>query len=293
MIGLIRAEWQKTMKNFKLTAFLLWVAPIGVVIFLSVFIATAMVSKEDGLVMATTSAGQWTLDMFGPWYFITVFPGNIFSRLLLIGFMVMSFAGEYQWVTWKNIIPRNRRWKLLLSKMIVLIISILISYTLTSFIVLIGQSIGRQMLDLPYGPTLTGEVFWQFVLDYGTFMLIAILNLIVLTGIAAVSAILTRNVLSSLLLGFGLSIVDSISLSLLSILNFFFDNFDLRILYKWMPAFHIENAVSWWATDGALSLPHLGFENNFSFWESIFALIIWSVLLFIGNSVIFGRQDIT
>ena len=57
---------------------------------------------------------MWTDTFMASWGFAN----NLFGRMFLLGFTAVTFAGEYQWGTWKNIIPRQRRSLLIMAKFI-------------------------------------------------------------------------------------------------------------------------------------------------------------------------------
>ena len=118
MVSLIRAEWTKAIKNYKLTSFLVWVFPVSQVAWYSIIVLVGLLGSSNSVDLMMTSSGSWIEDMMGVWALATTFPYNVFGRMLPLAFMAVVFAGEYQWRTWKNIIPRSRRWKLILAKYI-------------------------------------------------------------------------------------------------------------------------------------------------------------------------------
>ena len=126
MLSLLKAEWKKTTSNRMLSGFLIWIYPIGVGAFIAMMVLVSLLSESSARAMAATSSGQWTTDMLSIWLFISAFPGNIFGRMLPLAFMAVTFAGEYQWSTWKNVVPRSTRSNLILAKFV----------TLSSFIML-------------------------------------------------------------------------------------------------------------------------------------------------------------
>ena len=106
-----------------------WVFPVGAFAF-SVVIGVLLwllPSFRESLV--NDGAIPWTAAALGAW---TV-PTNLFGRMFLIGFIATVFAGEYQWSTWKNVIPRTHRVKLLLAKFLALAAVILLAFSLMAF----------------------------------------------------------------------------------------------------------------------------------------------------------------
>ncbi len=89
--------------------------------------------------------------MLSPWSFAN----NLFGHTFLLGFTAVTFAGEYQWGTWKNIVPRQRRSLLIIAKFINLGVLILIAFGLMSLILGLGQGLLTRMAGVPYGPEVT------------------------------------------------------------------------------------------------------------------------------------------
>ena len=155
MLSLLKAEWKKTTSNRMLSGFLIWIYPIGVGAFIAMMVLVSLLSESSARAMAATSSGQWTTDMLSIWLFISRrFPGNIFGRMLPLAFMAVTFAGEYQWSTWKNVVPRSTRWNLILAKFVTLSSFIMLSLFLTSLILGAGQGLGHALTGAAYGPKL-------------------------------------------------------------------------------------------------------------------------------------------
>ncbi|MCZ7672066.1 MAG: ABC transporter permease [Chloroflexi bacterium] len=157
MINLFQAEWQKAVGNRWVTGFLVWIFPVGMLSFI-VFSSIAMLlssSFREGFAQGITS---WTDSMVNVWAFVT----NPFGRMFLIGFMAVTFAGEYQWQTWKNIVPRSGRASLILMKFVVVTLIFLLTFILVSIILGVGQGIQAQIADVPYGPAFSLDVGLDF-----------------------------------------------------------------------------------------------------------------------------------
>lgn len=293
MINLLRAELMKVIKNKVLMGFLVWLMPVGQGAFLVISIIVALVSKESGRAMALTSSHQWTLDMMGSWGMVTYFPMNIFGRFLPLAFMAVVFAGEYEWDTWKNIIPRSQRVRLILAKYIVLTALVVASIVLTGLISAGGFATNHKILEMAYGPKLTWNTFNHFLVDYGQQFLLGLLSLLILAGFAALSAILTRSILGGLLASLGLSVVEPMSLGLLLFLNSIINKPKILNLYMITPSFHIDNARSWFLHDIPLDASYVPPNIEISIGLSLLILTIWAVGPTGLAMLLFQRQDIT
>ena len=111
MTSLFHAEWQKAVGNRWVTGFLVWIFPVGALAFV-IFSCITMLLVSSFREVFAQDISTWTASMVGVWAFAT----NPFGRMFLIGFMAVTFAGEYQWQTWKNVIPRSSRTSLILVK---------------------------------------------------------------------------------------------------------------------------------------------------------------------------------
>ncbi len=293
MLNLIRAEWKKATKNYMLIGFLVWSYPIGVGMLYGFFVLTALLvpRMRDGL--TTMSSGQWTSDMAGIWGMVSTFPGNVFGRMLPLAFMAVIFAGEYQWGTWKNLIPRGRRISLLLAKFITLIAIIATSLLVTTLIAGVMQVIAHKIADLPYGPALSAEALADFARMYIREALLSVASLIILAGYASLAALLTRSILGSLMLGLGFSIVEPITITFFGLLGKLLDNNQAVNLYRFVPTYNIDNIRAWLVTDEALTGMPFGFNAEASLGFSAAMLALWIVGLVLLSAVIFQRQDIT
>ena len=293
MFNLLRAEWKKAAKNYVLTSFLLGILPIGFATLIVVFTLMAFFSETMRQIPAEFSTGLWTADMLGIWAVLISFPGNIFGRMMPLAFMAVGFAGEYQWGTWKNILPRNRRPMLIVSKLVILIIIVMLSLILTSLILGIGWSVAHHIHDHPFGPAWSGEVLVEFLKLYAQTMLIGLFSLLILGGYAALSAMVTRSILGGLLLGFFFSVIDAMSLGAL----LFFRNLlkipELTNLYQYTPTYNMDNLRYWFIHGSANTIVAPGFTAEPSMGASFAILIIWVIGLVSLAILIFQRQDIT
>jgi ABC-type transport system involved in multi-copper enzyme maturation permease subunit len=293
MLNQLRAEWIKVNKNKTLTGFLVWIIPVGQFAFAITTILAFLVSERAALPMAMTSSHQWDLDMLGIWSGLTKFPFNVFGRLFPLAFMSVVFAGEYEWDTWKNVIPRGRRGQLILSKYIILIGLVMLSFTLAGLITATGHALDHKLLGLTYGPEFNWENFLDFLTLYSQQFLLGLLSLLILAGFAALAAILTRSILGALLAGLGFAVIEPMSLALLIFLRAVTGNQDLVNLYLITPTFHLDNAHSWFFNNQPATTAFTTFSTEIWPWLSVIVLLYWAALLTTLAVMLFQRQDIT
>lgn len=293
-LNLIRAEWKKATGNLLITGFLVWIIPIGLLTFYTIGPIVSLVADDSMSVgIASTSSGSWTTDMLGVWSLIITFPGNVAGRLLPLAFMAFLFAGEYQWGTLRFIVPRSRRSSLIVTKAAVTTFVVLLSYVLASLIVGLGQTVGHAVVDLSYGPPLTGNSLLNFAGVCLQHLLLGTFSLLILAGFAALASILTRSMLGGLLGGFGLAVLEPMSLMILVIVGRMINRMEIANLYQFAATYHLDNARSWFVNGQPLPPPLPGFTAEPALAVSLIALMLWVAGLLGLAIVLFNRQDIT
>jgi len=293
-LSLLRAEWKKTTGNLLLTGFLVWIVPIGLLVFYSIGPVVSLAADDPSAVGITSvSSGSWTTDVVGVWSLLVTFPGNIFGRLLPLAFMAVLFAGEYQWGTLRLVVPRSRRSSLILAKVATSTLIILLSYVLASVIIGIGQAVNHAIPGFEYGPALTSEVLTSFAESYFQYMVLGVFSLLILAGFAALAAVLTRSILGGLLASFGLSVLEPMSLMFLVIVGRLLNRMDLANLYQFAATYHLDNAHSWFVVGQPLAPPLPGFTAEPTLAISLIALALWVFVPVATSIILFNRQDIT
>ncbi len=290
--NLLMAEWTKAVRNYKLTAFLIWSYPVGVA---TLFVLTGIGSLVSDTVAQTmnTSPGNWIDDMLGAWGMINNFPFNIFGRLLPLAFMAVVFAGEYEAGTWKNIVPRTSRTALVLAKILTPAMLTVLSLLLLAAVMVVGGIGAHRITGQPYGPPLSTESAAGWIRGMLREGGVALYSLLLLSTYAAVAALFTRTTLGALLLSFGLSLIDGMSIVGLLLLGRMLGRPELIGLYRFTPTYNLDNLRSWLAFGQSVVDAPPGFEAALSpgasaGWLALLlgamvGLVIW----------LFNRQDIT
>lgn len=290
MINLFRAEWQKIVGHTKLMISLVWLFPIMTAIVLSIGILISIFSEGFGAYMGESA---WTNDLLGIWRLINSFPGNIFTRLPIIAFMAVVFAGEYEWGTWKNIVPGTRRLNLIIAKLVTLVIIVMLSLAATSILTVLLQFLAHAIEGINYAPEFTYDAALGALRAYIFEAILTSISLLILGTFAAIAAMLTRSVIGSLLLSFGLSLVDLLSIMLFLILGNIFNKPELINLYSFTPSYNLEN-IRVELFDHFAEMQNLpGFTADLSLGSSLLLLVIWIVALMSLAIWLFKRQDIT
>jgi ABC-type transport system involved in multi-copper enzyme maturation permease subunit len=292
MINLFRAEWSKAAGHRWLAGFLIWIFPVGTIVMYVLLIITALSSATTAIESFNLATTRWT-DAMGVWGVLSDFPGNVIGRMPILAFIASLFAGEFEWGTWKNIVPRNRRAALVLTKFITLGIYVMVAFAAISLIVLIGNGIALKIVGLPYGPAVTGENLTDFAGDYSLNAGLAFISTLIVSAFAALAALFTRKIVGGVMVGFLISIIEPNTLLLLLWIINFLDKPELVSLYRYMPTYSIGNISSWIKHHTALGLgmPIPFPETSLGF--SLIVVLVWVVVLIGLVMVLFQRQDIT
>ncbi len=293
MLGLLIAEWRKISRNYLVTSFLVWVYPVGMAAWIACLLLASLVSKHLVRNMVGLSSGFWTMDMIGIWAFVTSFPVNVLGRMPVVAFMAVVFGGEYQWGTWRNIVPRNHRAALIIAKLLNASVIVVIAFAATSIITVIGYAAGYAIVDLPYAPSVTISAAFESLQTYAEQALLGFLSLLILADFAALAAVLTRSLLGSLVAGIGLAAVEPMTLLLLVAFGRLIDQPDIVKAYQIAPTFHISNAESWFLRGEPVAPYFAELTSEPTLITSLLVVFGWVVALAFIAIIAFRRQDIT
>lgn len=291
MLNLLRAEVQKVIGNGMLTSFTLWVWPVGAFAFVAVMVLFSVATPPDNVIFAVT---PWDQSMPAMWSNLTGFPGSVLARLFPISFLAVFFAAEYDWGTWKNIVPRRRRPLLMFSKVLVLSTLVVLSFAAASLVWGVGMGVFAAVSGQTYGPALTAEVLNDFVPLYLFEAALAFGTTLVLAGFCALAALLTRTIVGGLVLGLAMSTIESVSGLILAWVAAIFGDPALVDWFALTPSYSVDNLRSWYHANTALTPEFVpGFTNQLTVGGSVFVFAMWILGLLALSILIFQRQDIT
>jgi len=293
MVNLIRAEWLKIAGNKWVTGFLLWLFPVGALALtitmglLSLFFPSFREARLD-------QPFRWDQAMIDVWDF----PTNILGRMFLLSFIVVNFAGEYQWGTWKNITPRRRRPILILTKFLLLGSLIVLTFVLTSIIFGGLPGVLAELFGAGSEPDLTRSALTEFLSDYSLQAALTFALMLIAAIYAALAAMLTRSIIGGIMVGLGISIAEPFSLAGLFALSQLFDNPRILRLVRFTPSYNVENIQGWFAGhNGGVFVTFIeaagGGRINDTLAFSAWVLAAWIVLGIGLILYLFQRQDIT
>ena len=294
MRDLFRAEWLKIAGNRWVAGCLIWIFPMvafGAVVVLGLILSLSSGARNG---IREDNNPLWTDNAISVWNV----PNNPLGRLVLLGFTAVVFAGEYQWQTWKNVVPRNRRVPLIVVKFLALGVFVVVAFLLMSLIWTLGWWLLCQIAGIPYGPKITGDVLSDFAGDYTLAMGLAFTSTLIAAGYAALAAMLTRSILGGVLVGFALTLAENASIVGLLVIGYFLDIPRIVHLYQFTPAYNLLNVASWINDQVALNMnvdvegkASYIFSDSLTF--SVLVLAAWVFGLVALTAYLFRRQDIT
>lgn len=288
MLNLFRAEWQKMAGNRMLASFTLWAYPVGAAAFIIIVgILVNFMERGNPFIY-----GEWTKAFLSAWGLLLSFPVNVIIRLPIIAFMAVMFAGEYEWGTWKSIVPRTRRARLIITKFLVVAMMVVITLGLTSLLWGVGRIIVAAVYGYEFGPAVTGEIVRQFIGQFALEATLAFAMSLILAAATALSVMLTRSVVGGLLLGFGLSLLEGLSGLLFPLVAGLFDKPEWVNLYAYTPGYAVDNIRSW-LLNSQVFIPAPTFTLEPTLGASLAVLAVWIVGLSGLVVLLFERQDLT
>lgn len=292
MVNLLHAEWHKMVGNRWTIGLLLWVFPVGALAFV---LGMSLMAFLNPVTRENMSLATWQEAFLLPWSFVN----NPFGALLLLAFTSVTFAGEYQWGTWKNILPRQQRSRIIMAKFINLAALIFFTFMLTSLIFGVGFGLLATISGNSYAPGLTNEIAQNFLVQYTQETSLAFTSIIIASIYAALAAIVMRSILGGTLVGIGLALVDPLFFGMIGWWAQLFGTMALLHVGRISLFYNIGNIKSWIRTEQASTQLESAFQlfsetvpaDSLGF--SVLMLAIWLVggiglVLFL-----FQRQDIT
>jgi ABC-2 type transport system permease protein len=288
-VRLFRAEWRKIIGHRWATGCMIWVWP-GLAVLGTVFALLVAALSSSFRAGVGEEPALWTDVATLPWQI----PNNILGRALLLGFTAVLFAGEYQWNTWKVIVPRSRRVPLILVKFFTVALFIVFAFTLMSILLTLGIGLVHVVAGATYGPTLEGDVLRDFVKDYGLQMSFAFMSTIIAAGYAALAAMVTRSILGSVAFSIVVAVGETMLIFPLWLIGNLLDTDSVLHIYRFLPGFNLINLFAYLDgyTPEGLEFPSGKVIVDSQLFSEV-VLVCWVVGLVAFTATLFQRQDVT
>jgi ABC-type transport system involved in multi-copper enzyme maturation permease subunit len=286
MLSLFHAEWQKTVGNRMVVLPMIWVFPMAAAAGVAIMILSVLISSHARALFGSEElALAWTSLMPEIWRL----PNSGLGRMLLVGFAAVVFAGEYQWRTWKSIIPRSHRLALILCKFLAVGVFVVLAFVSVTAILGIGTGMAVRLAGGTCAK-LTPEVLTDFAGDFALQAALTFISTTIVAGYAALAGMYTRSILGGVMIGLGATTADQFSLVGLSQIGALLRFPRIVELYRLTPAYNLANVTSW-ISNGSSGMMPFGFATD-SLTVSLAVLAGWVLGLIVLTAFLFQRQDI-
>src|SRR5258708_1077280 len=278
-ITVVRGETTKILAQRWVAILLVWIWPIGGIVLPLVLVVLSLLNPPDAQ-QSLKPTFLWTETALSTWFV----PTNLFGRLLFISLASAIFSGEYQWHTWKNIVPRAGRTRLILAKFIAFPALLLFGFRILSVLLTIGIGIIQGLRGMAYPAAPTAEVLQTFGRDYLLQAALTLVNTLIGVAFGAILATLTRAILGGVIGGL-LFVAGEIGfIAGVKTLGLALNSPELAGLMQFTSAISIRNIDSWIRTGQPILVPpQIEGEPTSTLAGSFVVLIVWLVGLIALN----------
>ncbi len=291
MSALFRAEWQKITGYRMVAALLVWIYPAGAAIMMILALIAVLLSDtlRAGVQL---SPPNWTQQGAVVWELVN----SEIGRFLLVTFAAFVFAGEYQWGTWKNLIPRRARVPLILNKYAAFVILITMAVLLAVVIVTVGMWVIGAVAGVSPVPALNdGLAVGGAATEFVRRGIITLTSAIIAASYAALGGMLTRSIIGGVLVGFLLQFAEQATALVTILIGQIVPSLrGLFVIHLYTPAYNLANIGSITQYD----TPYFPYGNMADLFSphtleaSLLIVLLWVVGLMALVTWLFRRQDI-
>ena len=291
MTTLFRAEWQKITGYRIVATLLVWIYPAGAALMMVLALIGVLLS-ESLRAGVQQSPPVWTQQSMVIWELVN----SEIGRFLLVTFAAFVFAGEYQWGTWKNLVPRTARVPLILTKYAAFAVLITAAVLLAVIIVIGGVWLIGAVAGVAPNPALSdGAAMGDATRDFVQRGLITLTSAIIAASYAALGGMLTRSIIGGVIVGFLLQFAEQGVLLASVLLGQLIPALrGLVNLYLVTPSYNLSNIGSY-AQFGSPFAIHAGPDlavGPLALEASLLIVLAWVVGLIALVTWLFRRQDI-
>jgi ABC-2 type transport system permease protein len=287
MIGhLFRAEWLKIAGNRYNALLLVWIYPLSALLVLALaHLALLFPEARAGAALSTANWQQTSLGVFQ-------IVNSELGRFLFIAFAATTFAGEYQYGTWKNLIPRQQRTALILMKFVAVVAFTLFGIVLATLI----AGVLIYTWGLAAGATITTTLTTdEFVRSYLIELTVTACIVLFASGFAAIGGMITRSIIGSVVVGLLFVLGEQGVLVATMIIRQFIPSLTGILQAAFLTTnYNLANVTSWIRLERGFIYPSMSLEQITapSLETSLLLLLVWVVVLVGGVVLLFRRQDI-
>lgn len=276
MINLIRAEMLKLYKNMPISMLLIGAIPALAFALLNVIAITTSLGFLTNPITTINGQEQVILAL--------LLVNQVIAQTTFIILSAITFGGESTWKTWKNILPRNRRRRIIFSKFIILIIAITLTIHLTALLTYIGSWEYALLTESSFINGAWNDIEISFWTQY--FVVTACLLFTYTLGAiyASIASIQTQSISAGIVLGVIIALADIVSQPAFTFISRLLRLDFIAEISGFLPNYNIQNILSWITTGAPV------YRWNVA--TSTVILIVWA-LAGIGLAIyLFEHRDI-
>jgi len=289
--NLFRAEWQKITGHRWVAGFLIWIFPVGafIITFGAAFIL--LLSSEFRANQLQAGVAPWNETMLFGWDLVN---NPFLGRPVILIFTAFIFAGEYTAGTWKNLVPRQTRVALILTKFFTLAMFVVTAFVLMTLVLIAGTGLSAAIVGADFGVSNAGNVMGEFLKEYALNALNTFVSVLIVACYAALAAMVTKNVTAASVIGIIMYLFETLGVIFFFLLVNFVLGWNLAPLYRFLPTFNLENMMQWLrAGEGFPFVVEDVTYATISLPGSVAIILAWAVGLIALTVWRFQRQDIT
>lgn len=240
MISLIRAEILKTIKNMPISILLIGAIPALAFALLTVLAITTGVGLLPNTATHINGQEQVILAL--------LLANQVIAQAAFIILSAISFGSETSWKTWKNILPRNKRYQIVISKLIVIIGAIIITIQLTALLTYIGSWEFALFAGASFENTAWNDIAIPFWIQYGVVTACLVLAYTFGAIYASIAAIKTKSTSAGIVLGVIVAFADTVSQPAFNLISRLLRLDFIAEIPSFLPNYNIQNILSWIST---------------------------------------------
>jgi ABC-type transport system involved in multi-copper enzyme maturation permease subunit len=290
MLSTLSAEWRKTTYNRWLVAFTVWIFPVGALVFLTFGLLFTILGNEVSREAVRNL--NWREQVMGAWQL----PTNFFGQLFVVVLAATLFASESGLNTWKNLVPRAKRWQLVVSKFIVILVLMFLAFNAMAMVTGVISILMIQVAGGTMTPSLATLDWGAFLVAYSQSALISLIAVLFSTCFAVLGALAARSAQVGIVLGIGVTLLEQAVPLFLVLASRLLNIPRLVLVHQLTPSYNLQNL-------------NLHFQQGTGFtlfgeWEgakltpnsaelSALILAVWVIVLIALSMWLFLRRDVS
>lgn len=164
-----------------------------------------------------------------------------------------AFASESALHTWKNLVPRARRWQLVIAKFAVILLLMFLSFNGMAILTGVVHILIMAGAGSPITPDPATADWGGFVLAYGQGALLAMVAVLFSICFAVIGALVARSVQVGIVAGVAAILLEQSLVLVFIILSNLLQMPRLVALHQLTPSYNLQNLTAWFQTGSGVT----------------------------------------